>query len=236
MTMLPTRDRSPFNRKVLLRLGQFAALGLMALLGLYDLNAGMYGSLMVLQVLSAIAAAAIWLPAHQQGSRRLPVAALIYGGCSLLLTFVVGYSSDNSGTSWGLAETVAALGILFVTARRGQPIWTVFAILVDTLALGLMVLRAGNSSTFVIAGLILGLAATAVIGAGVYLRMVDATRQRALDVVRAEQRAEFARDLHDFIAHHVTGIVVQAQGARFIAEQDPQRVLLALEQIEQAGA
>ena len=57
-----------------------------------------------------------------------------------------------------------------------------------------------------------------------------------MDTVRAEQRAEFARDLHDFIAHHVTGIVVQAQGARFIAEQDPQRVLLALEQIEQAGA
>jgi signal transduction histidine kinase len=34
----------------------------------------------------------------------------------------------------------------------------------------------------------------------------------------------------------VTGIVVQAQGAKFVAEQDPQRVLLALEQIEQAGA
>jgi signal transduction histidine kinase len=34
----------------------------------------------------------------------------------------------------------------------------------------------------------------------------------------------------------VTGIVVQAQGAKFIAEQDPKRVLLALEQIEQAGA
>ena len=54
--------------------------------------------------------------------------------------------------------------------------------------------------------------------------------------MRAEQRAEFARDLHDFIAHHVTGIVVQAQGAQFVAEQDPKRVLLALEQIEQAGA
>jgi signal transduction histidine kinase len=65
--------------------------------------------------------------------------------------------------------------------------------------------------------------------------MTANNRQRALDSVRAEQRAEFARDLHDFIAHHVTGIVVQAQGARFIAEQDPKRVLLALEQIEQAG-
>ena len=34
----------------------------------------------------------------------------------------------------------------------------------------------------------------------------------------------------------MTGIVVQAQGARFIAEQDPQRVIAALEQIERAGA
>ena len=74
------------------------------------------------------------------------------------------------------------------------------------------------------------------IGGGVYLRTIEAGRERAMDAVRAEQRAEFARDLHDFIAHHVTGIVVQAQGARFVAEQDPQRVLLALEQIEQAGA
>jgi signal transduction histidine kinase len=75
-----------------------------------------------------------------------------------------------------------------------------------------------------------------VIGAGVYLRTIASARQRAVDAVRAEQRAEFARDLHDFIAHHVTGIVVQAQGAKFIAEQDPKRALLALEQIEAAGA
>src|SRR5439155_20087375 len=53
--------------------------------------------------------------------------------------------------------------------------------------------------------------------------------------VRAEQRAEFARDLHDFIAHHVTGIVVQAQGARIVAADDPQRAIAALEQIERAG-
>jgi signal transduction histidine kinase len=65
---------------------------------------------------------------------------------------------------------------------------------------------------------------------------MDAQRERQISMVRAEQRAEFARDLHDFIAHHVTGIVVQAQGARVVAEHDPQRVVGALEQIERAGA
>ena len=225
------------ENRVLLRVGQLGALALMAVLGLYDVQTGMRGSWLPLQVLSALASAAIWLPAHKQGTRLLPKAALLYGGASLLLTLVIAVSlGDSDDGSWGLAETVGALGILFVVSRRAHPVWAVPTVLLDVAALGLMVLRGGLSTTFVIIGLVLGLIGTAVIGAGVYLRTVDSTRERALAVVRAEQRAEFARDLHDFIAHHVTGIVVQAQGARFIAEQDPQRVLLALEQIEQAGA
>jgi signal transduction histidine kinase len=234
MTTLATR-----NRKVLLRLGQLGALVLMAVLGLFDIQSGMSGSLLPLQVLSAIASAAVWLPAHRQGSTRLPKVALLFAGWSLLLTFAVAVTHDGgsySSGSWGLAETVGTLGLLFVVSRRAEPTWAVFAVVANTAAVGLLVLRGGMSVSYVIIGLILGLVATAVIGAGVYLRTIESTRQRALDVVRAEQRAEFARDLHDFIAHHVTGIVVQAQGARFIAEQDPKRVLLALEQIEQAGA
>ena len=233
-----TTSFAPRNRQVLLRLGQLSALALMAVLGLYDVQTGMRGSWLPVQVLSALASAAIWLPAHKQGSKVLPKAALLYGGFSLLLTLVIAVSlggNPNDG-SWGLAETVGALGILFVVSRRADPIWAVPTVLLDVAALGLMVLRGGVTTTYVIIGLVLGLIGTAVIGAGVYLRTVDSTRDRALAVVRAEQRAEFARDLHDFIAHHVTGIVVQAQGARFVAEQDPQRVLLALEQIEQAGA
>jgi signal transduction histidine kinase len=109
-------------------------------------------------------------------------------------------------------------------------------VLATTVAVGFLPLRGGFSYAYIVVGLVLGLCASAAIGAGIYLRTIESTRQRAIDGVRAEQRAEFARDLHDFIAHHVTGIVVQAQGARFIAEQDPKRVLLALEQIEAAGA
>jgi signal transduction histidine kinase len=153
----------------------------------------------------------------------------------MLLTGLVGASAQSDGF-WGLAESAALLGVLFVVARRGRPGWAVAGLVSVGAAVSLLPLRGGTGPEFVIFGLIQALAGAAAIGLGIYLRTIESSRQRAVDAVRAEQRAEFARDLHDFIAHHVTGIVVQAQGARFVAEQDPKRVLLALEQIEQAGA
>ena len=224
------------NRDLLAHLGQVAVLGLMALLGLWDLSFGLAGSPLVpLQVLSAVATAAVWLPRHRQDSTLLPKVALALAVASLLITFVAAVEGGSTG-SFGVAEALGLLGVLFVVCRRGHAPLSVIAVVVLLLAIGLLPLRGGLQYEYVIAGLVLGLAACAVIGAGVYLRTIASARQRAVDAVRAEQRAEFARDLHDFIAHHVTGIVVQAQGARFIAEQDPQRVLVALEQIENAGA
>jgi signal transduction histidine kinase len=205
-------------------------------LGLFDVAYGVGRSpIGVLQVAAAIATAAVWLPRHEQGSRRLSKVALALAVGSLLLTFLVAATGQTQG-SFGLAEALGLLGVLFVVSRRGDPTWAVGAVVATVAAVGLLPVRGGFDAEFVIAGLILALAATAAIGGGVYLRTIESTRQRAIDMVRAEQRAEFARDLHDFIAHHVTGIVVQAQGARFVAEQDPKRVLLALEQIENAGA
>ncbi|XVV09153.1 sensor histidine kinase [Actinoplanes sp. CA-131856] len=229
------------NRLILLRLGQFLGLAAMTVLGLFDVAQGLLRAselIGLLQVLMAIAAAIVWLPAHKQGSTALPKVAVALGAASLLLTFwVVGnYSDDYSYFSWGLAESAALLGVLFVLARRAKPGWAVAAVVMVGAAVSFQPLRGGQSAEFVIFGLIQALAGAAAIGVGIYLRTLESSRQRAVDAVRAEQRAEFARDLHDFIAHHVTGIVVQAQGARFIAEQDPKRVLLALEQIEEAGA
>lgn len=226
-------------RRRLLHLGQFAMLAVMAGLGLVDLTSDLaHGSprLAVLQVAAAMATAAVWLPARRQGSVRLPQAALLLGTGSLLLTPVVVIYKGNSGGSWGLAESLGLLGVLFVVSRRGATRWSVAAVVVVGAAVSLLPFRASGDATSVIAGLFLALCAAAAIASGTYLRTIESSRRRALDAVRAEQRAEFARDLHDFIAHHVTGIVVQAQGARFVAERDPQRVILALEQIEQAGA
>lgn len=228
----------PTNRIILLRLGQVAGLFAMAVLGLFDVAQRLgNGSepVMLVQVVLAIAAAVVWLPAHQQNSVWLPRSAVALGLVSLLVT-LGSVPIGASGVSWGLAESAAMLGVLFVVARRASPGWGVVAALVVGAAVSFMPLRAGQEAIYVIFGLIQALAGAAALGLGFYLRTLASSRRRAMDAVRAEQRAEFARDLHDFIAHHVTGIVVQAQGARFIAEQDPKRVLLALEQIEQAGA
>ncbi|MGK5685571.1 sensor histidine kinase [Actinoplanes sp. URMC 104] len=227
---------------ILRRAAQLLALFAMAVLGLFDVAQGLLSRsepLGLAQIALAMAAAAVWLPAHRSGSTRLPNAALVLGGFSLLATFVIAASPTNGfagGTSWGLAESAALLGVCYVLARHAPAGRAATALLVVGAAVSFMPLRAGQTYVYVIFGLIQALAAAAAIGLGIYLRIVEGSRQRAVDAVRAEQRAEFARDLHDFIAHHVTGIVVQAQGAKFIAEQDPQRVLHALDQIERAGA
>lgn len=226
------------TRRRLLRVGQLSALAVLAVLGVVDVTTGMAGGYLVvlLQVGSALAAAAVWLPEHRPSSVRLPMAALVLAAGSLGLTLLIVLDSSGGGGSWGLAESLGLLGVLFVVSRRGDPRWAVGTVVAVGAAVSLLPLRAGTDAGYVIVGLLLALCAAAAIGGGTYLRTTAAARQRAIDAVRAEQRAEFARDLHDFIAHHVTGIVVQAQGARFIAGQDPHRVLLALEQIEQAGA
>ncbi|GAA4086424.1 hypothetical protein GCM10022214_53200 [Actinomadura miaoliensis] len=77
------------------------------------------------------------------------------------------------------------------------------------------------------------------IGAGLYLRALDARRARAVLDARRDERLELARDLHDFVAHHITGIVVQAQAARFAAQsgaaQTPGQLDATFAGIEKAG-
>ncbi len=66
-------------------------------------------------------------------------------------------------------------------------------------------------------------------GAGLYLRALDARRERAVTAAARAQRLELARDLHDFVAHEITGVVVQAQAARTIADRDPIDILGRIE-------
>jgi signal transduction histidine kinase len=77
--------------------------------------------------------------------------------------------------------------------------------------------------------------ALAAVGVGMHLRSVDALRIRAVADARRAQRLDLARDLHDFVAHDVSGIVAQAQAAQLIAGHDSGAVLAALGRIEQAG-
>jgi signal transduction histidine kinase len=73
------------------------------------------------------------------------------------------------------------------------------------------------------------------IGLGCYLRVRDGRRARLLEAVRQGERLELARDLHDFVAHHVTGIVWQANAARAIRETAPDQIDPILQNIQNAG-
>ncbi|MEU9863999.1 histidine kinase [Streptomyces sp. NPDC047971] len=70
---------------------------------------------------------------------------------------------------------------------------------------------------------------------GGYPRFTDRRRTRAVREARHAQQLRLAHDLHDFVAHDISGIVAQAQAARFVAGQDPAAALPALERIERAG-
>ncbi len=70
---------------------------------------------------------------------------------------------------------------------------------------------------------------------GLYLRWRQAERRSHADRARAMERLAIARDLHDVVAHEVTGIVVQAQALRHIADRDPEAVREALPEIEASG-
>jgi signal transduction histidine kinase len=74
------------------------------------------------------------------------------------------------------------------------------------------------------------------LASGLYLRYLDFLHRQTLQALRRQERLELARELHDMAAHHVTGIVVQAQAARFSQAEHPEDLLSALGRIETAGA
>ncbi|MEV6926738.1 histidine kinase [Dactylosporangium sp. NPDC051485] len=84
-----------------------------------------------------------------------------------------------------------------------------------------------NASILLVAVAFCGAVAAA--GTGLLIRAADARRARALEAARRSQRLELARDLHDLVAHEVTGIVVEAQAAQIAP--DPR----SYERIEAAG-
>ena len=69
-------------------------------------------------------------------------------------------------------------------------------------------------------------------------RTARARNLRTVALERAaasEERQRIARELHDVVAHGVVLMVLQAQGARRILEQDPDRARDALSAIEETG-
>ena len=72
-------------------------------------------------------------------------------------------------------------------------------------------------------------------GAGLGLRLRHVQRGAAVEQVRRDERLELARELHDVVAHHITGVVLEAQAARIALRTRPEALDESLAGIETAS-
>ncbi|WP_438489097.1 sensor histidine kinase [Streptomyces sp. S186] len=142
---------------------------------------------------------------------------------------------------WYPCETVALLVLLERVVRHVPSPKVAFVAPLTGAAAVLLPLRftlhaptAGLKES--VAGALFALFPVAVAaGIGLYLRSLDNRRAHAVALARREQRLEVARDLHDFVAHEVTGIVLEAQAAQLDDGAGPEEYRSLLQRIEQAG-
>ena len=138
----------------------------------------------------------------------------------------------GTGRGIGLTETFA-LGLLMLYAVRhwdAPPGRWVAPVL--GAAVLLTVVRLYGPLPSLIGGMVMSLFALGtVVGFGAYLRGLDKLRHETQEEVRRAERMELAREMHDFVAHHVTGMVVLAQAAQ-VTDTDPQQ---SFADIEEAG-
>ena len=137
----------------------------------------------------------------------------------------------------GLAASMALIAYVVRFVAPKQAAWATAGLsLAFVMAASLQYPRAISDSSIVLILLFLLLVSVA---AGVYFRARDRERNQTVKaaVTSAQQgeRMALARELHDVVAHHVTGIVVQAQAALMVAEKNPDVAVPALEKIERSG-
>jgi len=131
----------------------------------------------------------------------------------------------------------ATLGLLVLGAAGVRVAAPLPAALIA--ATGTAVLVAGRFTLrgeYIVALSFLGvLAWGGALAVGVWLRLLDIRRRLVIDTARRGERLELARELHDVVAHHVAGIVVQAQAARIVAAKRPETLNETMAGIESAG-
>ncbi|SFR04654.1 Signal transduction histidine kinase [Lentzea waywayandensis] len=132
-------------------------------------------------------------------------------------------------------QAVLVLGVAFWLAWKAS----VRPAVVSLVALELVSMHATwVSFRFTYLPLVL-VAGSAAVAAGLYMRLLQ--RSRAENAAAAEERArrderlDMARELHDVVAHHVTGMLVQAQAALVVAEQDKDKACAMLPGIVDGG-
>ena len=182
---------------------------------------------------------AVVLTRYVQPTERI---AIIAFGSSAVLSVASSITavtfSGGRIPALSLAELLALAIITLVIVRQASGLVAVGTAVVSFLVIvGMPVLRfptddIDDPTVTALCGL--GWASAVALAA--VLREIRVRREARLTEARSHERLELARELHDVVAHHVTGIVVAAQAAVTVARTRPEEAGPALESIERAGA
>ncbi|MFJ2191526.1 sensor histidine kinase [Kitasatospora sp. NPDC087861] len=195
------------------------------------------------QLLAVVVPATLLLVPMARRRRGAAVATAAVGAMSSAVTIAVWLAgrwteSDRWPGVLGLAELAALLlaVVLLLRAEDGPrcaaAAWTACGAVALWPSRFQAIDGPGDVLTLFGFGSMLALPAVLI---GLYLRGLDAGRHRAVAEARRAQRLELAHDLHDFVAHDVSGMVAQAQAGAYLAAIDPARAVEMFERIEQAG-
>jgi signal transduction histidine kinase len=174
-------------------------------------------------------------------SPRAPLRYALLGAVAIVLLPLIlggmGVSTNLPMSFTALAASMAmtAYAVRYLP-RRAAAGATAALVVANAITLAI---RSGDYFADADVMLLLGLLLVVSVGTGWYFRARDRERNQTVRaaVTSAQQgeRMALARELHDVVAHHVTGIVVQAQAALMVAEKNPGVAVPALEKIERSG-
>ncbi|WP_394361023.1 sensor histidine kinase [Amycolatopsis sp. SB7-3] len=170
--------------------------------------------------------------------RRFPARTATLTASGIVLSLAcsaVGFLFEPAAAPSGDAEALA-LAVLVGAACHRLPRGhaAVLAVLGGLTMAAAPVLRFTDTFTTLSIAVVWALLWGCSVIVGLMLRDGEARREAALAAARDRERLALARELHDLVAHHITGVVVRTQAAGVILADGPEQELI--KEIEQAGA
>ncbi|MEV5464003.1 histidine kinase, partial [Streptomyces cellulosae] len=234
-------SENPLLRRALTAVG-WIILGLMGLFDVFAKGAPDYRWPSLLPMVSGpLACMALLWPARRPS---VPVRAVLVAGGSLVLTAVIAtWAGPDIARTFGALESVALLVLLSRAvwavpgSRTAVAVCAALSVAVVAIPQRLLPNDIRNDGQSALSGsLLMTLAVGLALAWGSRVRLMEERRARDIAAVRQRQRLELAHDLHDFVAHHVTGIIVQANAALTLQHTAPEQVGPLLENITRSGS
>jgi signal transduction histidine kinase len=190
----------------------------------------------VVSVLDAVVA--VIAVARRRFPDRLPAvmsAALLVLGVTIAIGVVSGPEPILPGALSTLAMSLLTGACCHQLPARQAGLFTILA------GVGVLlgpVLVYGPQVITVIIAVFVGVTWVGGVAVGLILRDAATRNASATALARSTERLALARELHDLVAHHITGVVVRAQAANLVLSDQPERTdeHALLIEIEKTGA